>query len=67
MRYRDEAVDDDGVAIMSPSVYFGSGCAGAGVPATAGDSSEQPAEIALRTRKTQNKQMNRGFPAIVLI
>jgi hypothetical protein len=67
IRYREEDADEEAVAIISPSLYFASGCAGVGVPASAGgDSVEQPADITKKTRKKENKRLYRGFPVIVL-
>jgi hypothetical protein len=67
IRYREEDADEDAVAIISPSPYFASGCAGGKVTVSAGgDSSEHPAKITLKIRRRENKRQNRGFPVIVL-
>jgi hypothetical protein len=67
MRYREEDDEDEAVAIISPSLYFGSGCPGVGVPLSyEDDSSEHPADITLKIRRRENKRKNREFPFIVL-
>jgi hypothetical protein len=55
-----EDADEEAVAIISPSPYFASGCAGRGVVVSAeGDSLEQPVNITLKTRRRENKRQNR--------
>ncbi len=68
MKYREEEADVEDVAIISPSPYFASGCAGMEVVVSAdGDSSEQPVKNTLKTRRRKNKRQNGEFPVIVLV